>query len=122
MTNGITSPIDSIPVRTQMSEPTPQTQPTNSSTLEMDLPKQMEKHTYQGTRIQTLNCQTHHQTNLIYLRIAIPVNQLKRNTIRRKSVGNTRNITRQTHRTAILIRPTTVIIDPSKVKRRAIIK
>ena len=52
--------------------------------------------------------------------ITILVNSKERNAIKRKSVGNTRNMTCQTHYTAILIRLTTVTIDVSNVKRRAI--
>ena len=37
MTNGTTSPIDSIPVGTKMPEPTPQTRPTDFPTLPTDL-------------------------------------------------------------------------------------
>ena len=49
--------------------------------------------------------------------IAIPVNQIKINAIRRKGVGKTRNRTRQSHPQAILIRPTTVIIDANNRKK-----
>ena len=41
----------------------------------------------------------------------ISVNQIKRNAIRRKSVGKTREMTRKTHRRAIMIRFMTVITD-----------
>ena len=51
--------------------------------------------------------------------IAIPVNQIKRNVIRRKSVGNTINRTLQAHRRAILILPTTVITDANDVKKKS---
>ena len=61
-----------------MSEPTPRIRPTDSPTLPTDYQSKLEKLTYQGTRIQTHHRQTHHQTNLIHRRIAIPVNQLKR--------------------------------------------
>ena len=50
----------------------------------------------------------------------ITVNQTKRNAIQRKSVGNTRNETCQTHRQAILILLKTVTPDASGVKRRGI--
>ena len=69
---------------------------------------------------EIIHCQTYHRTNLICRRIEITVNRLKRKLIRRKSVVNTRNKTRQTHRQAILIRPTTMTTDASDVKRRAI--
>ena len=53
----------------------------------------------------------------------IQVNQIKRNTIRRKGVGKTRNMTCQTHhRATILIRPTIVIIAANNATRRAIRK
>ena len=48
--------------------------------------------------------------------IAIPVNKLKTNVMRIKSVKNTRNRMRQTHRRAILTRPMTVTTDAGDVK------
>ena len=82
----------------------------------------MEKRTYQGTWIQTHHRQTQNRTNLICRMIAIPVNQIKRNVIRRKSVGNTINRTLQAHRRAILIRLITVITDASNIKIRVVEK
>ena len=60
--------------------------------------------------------------NLIRRMIAIAVNQLKRNTIKRIFFRNTGNRTRQTHRQVILIRPTPVTTDANNVKRRAVEK
>ena len=49
--------------------------------------------------------------------------QRKINAIRRKILGKTRKMTRQTHhRATILIRPMTVITDASDIKRRSIRK
>ena len=60
------------------------------------------------TRIHTHHCQT-------YL-------QRKRNTIRRKSVVNTKKMIRQTHhRATIMIHPKTVITDANDVKEKAIL-
>ena len=73
-----------------------------------------EKRMYQGTRIQTHHWHTHHRKNLI------PVNQIKRNAIKRKSVVNTRNRKLQNHRWEILIRLMTVITYARDIKRRAI--
>ena len=109
-TNRTTSPIDSIPVRTKMPDPTPLTLPT-------EFTEKMEKRTYQGKRIHTHHRQTHHLTNIIRQIIEIPVNQRKRNAIRRKIVVNTGKMTRQTHHLAtILIRPTIVITDASDAR------
>ena len=79
----------------------------------------MENRAYQGTRIQTHHCEIY-QRNLIFQMTPIQVNQIKRNAIRRKNVKNKINRTRQTHRRAILIRPTTVITDANDVRGRAI--
>ena len=69
--------------------------------------RKMKKRTSQMNRTQNYHSQTRHRR--------------KRNAIRRKNVVNTGNMTRQTHhRVAIMIRPMTVIIDASDVKRRAI--
>ena len=51
--------------------------------------------------------------------IEIPVNQVKRNAIRRKSVRNTRNRTRQTHSQAIMICPTEVNTDARDEKKKS---
>ena len=82
----------------------------------------VEKRTYQGTQIQTYHRHIDHWINLILRGIEIPVNILKRRSIRRKSVRKTGNTTRHTHRQEILIRPTTVTTDASEVKRRSIRK
>ena len=74
---------------------------------------------YQGTRIQTHHRQTRHQKNLIRQMIAIIVNQLKINAIRRRCVRNTRNRTRQNRRRAIMIRPAIVTTDASNVKKKS---
>ena len=62
-------------------------------------------------------------TNLIWMMIANTENQKSRNAIKRKSVGNTRNRTRQTHHRDIVIRLTTVTIDARDTRvTRATIK
>ena len=77
---------------------------------------------YQRTQSQTYHFKTHHQENMICQIIAIVVNPKERNAIQRKSAGNRRNRTRQTHRQAILIRLKTVTIDTRDAKRRSIQK
>ena len=54
-TNRTTSPIDLITSETKTPGPTP-------LTLQTEFPEQNRKHTYQGTRTNTHQCQTYHQS------------------------------------------------------------
>ena len=58
------------------------------------------------------------RTNLIRMVIEITVNLKEINAMKIKSAENTRTKTRQTHRQAIMIRPTTVTIDARDAIRR----
>ena len=62
------------------------------------------------------------RTNLIRLMTANKENPKARNAIKRKIVRKTRNKTRQNHRQAILIRPTTVTIDAKDEQTRRAIR
>ena len=120
MTNRITSPFDSIPVGEKIQTPHHWHDQQIFRHWQRIYQSKNENRTYQRTRIQTHHCQNHHRTNLIRWMIPILDNQIKINSTIRKSVRNTRNRMSQTHRQAILIRPTTVTTDASNVKRRAI--
>ena len=117
-TNRTTSSIDSIPVGTKIPETTPPTRPTDSPILPTDSSEQTGKAHVPGD-LDPDPSSSDSSSKQIRRMIAIPVNKLKRNVIRRKIVGNTRNRTRKTHRRAILIRVTTVTKYTSGVKRRA---
>ena len=78
------------------------------------------KSTYQRNRSHTHHRQTHHRANLIFLMTANTGNIKARDAIKRKSVGNAQNRTRQTYRRATLICPTKVIIKSrDAIRRRA---
>ena len=88
--NGTTSPIDSIPVGIKSPEPTQVILPT-------DFPERNGKvHVPEDPYIEP-SLSDSSLKNLIFQMIEIPVNQIKRNVIRRKSFVNTRNRTRQAH-------------------------
>ena len=114
--NGKTSPIDSIPVGKKRRSLCHWQHQRICEHYQRICQSKMEKCTYQGNRIQTHHCQTHHQKNLIRWITPTPVNQLKSKLVRRKIVGNTRNSTRQTRRRAILIRLTIVTTEASNIK------
>ena len=76
-----------------------------------NLQREREKRTYQRTRSYTHHCQTHHRVNLICQITAITENPKAINVIKIKSVGNTRNKTRQNHHQAITILLIIVTID-----------
>ena len=121
-TNRTTSPIESIPVGTEMSYPIPRTLPTDSPTLPTESSEKNGKAHVPGDPDPDPSSSDSSSKNLISRMTPITVNQIKRNAIRRKSVGNTIYRTRQFHRREILIFPTTVTTYASNVKRRAIRK
>ena len=59
--------------------------------------RKKEKRTYQRTWSQTYHHQTHNKINIISGIIKITVNQIEKNTIKRKIVKNTRDRTRPNH-------------------------
>ena len=121
--NRTMSQLDSIPIGTKHLEPTPRTKPTDSSTRTTETSGEKGKSTYEQTRSQTHHSQTRHQANLICKMIEIIENKKSRNTIQRKSVGNTRNRTCHTHCRTIMLCSTTVNIDARYAKiRRSIVK
>ena len=103
-TNGIMSPIGSIPVGTKTPENIPQTLSTYLSTLPTDLPEQNGKVHVPGDPDLYPSSSDLSLENLICQMIASPVNQLKRNSIRRKIVRKTRNSTHQNRSMMILTR------------------
>ena len=115
-TNRKILPIDSIPMRTTIPEPTPQTRPTKPLTRPEESSTQPTDSS--RNRGQTHHCQTHHLENLILWMISIAVNPKERNEIQRKISVDTRNKTCQTHRRAILIFLETVTTDASDRKIR----
>ena len=117
-TNRTTSSIESIPVNKKRQTPRHWHDQSNPQHKQRINQSKKEKRMYHRTQSQTYHFQTHHRTNLIRQMIPVTANQTKINAIQRKSVGNTGNRSRQTHRRAILIRPATVTTDASDVKRR----
>ena len=109
-TNRTTSPIDSIPVGKKC-------QILCHWHDQHNFQSKIEKYTYQGTRNQIHNCQTHHRRNIICQMIAVLVNQRRINAIRRKIIGKEGKMICQPHHWAtILIRPTIVIIDTNDLR------
>ena len=118
MSDAKISPLESTPVGTKTSDP---------KTLQLIkyLSKRKEKRkmsTYQRIRSQTQVSQTHHQENLIHPMTSNIENQKSNDVMERKSIGNARNRSRQTHRRATLIRLTKFIIKSRFDKRKIIRK
>ena len=93
-TNRTMSPIDLVPVGTKTPEPMPRTRPTDFPKLPTDLPEKNIIVCVPGDPDPDPSSSDSSLKNIIRRMIEIPVNQLKGNVIRRKSVGNTRNRTR----------------------------
>ena len=118
-TNGKTSPIDLIPVK-NTPEPTPQTLPTDLPTLPTYPSEKNGKVHVPGDPDPEPSSSDLSSKNLIHRMMTIPVNQLKRNSIRRKSVVNTRNMTCQNYFQSILLFLTTVNTYANDITRIAI--
>ena len=96
-TNGTMSPIDSIPVRTKTTEPTPQTRPTYLPALPADLPEQNGKAHVPGDPDTDPSLSDSSSSKYNFLGDINSSKSNKRNSMRRKSVRKTRNKTRQAH-------------------------
>ena len=114
-TNVTMSPIDLIPVRTKTPDPTP-------LTLTTDFPEKNRKLHVPGDPDPDPSFPDSSSNTSNSSKNSNSSKSIFKKEIGRKSVGNTRNRTRQTHFQAILIRLTTVTTDKSDVKRRAVRK
>ena len=114
-TNETMSPIDSIPIEKKRQSLLNEHYQRIHQHHQCINHSKTEKKTYQGTRIQTHHCQTHHKkSNLSNGSNSSNSIEKKRN--KNKKRKKTRNKTRQTHCRAILICLTTVNTDTCDVK------
>ena len=115
-TNGTTSPINSITVRTKLPKPMPLTLPTDSPALPMNFQEENGKSNVPGDLDPDPSfSDSSKKSNLLNEINSSKSKKKKRD--KKKNIGKTRKMTCQTHRRAtILIRPMIVITD-AKDKR-----
>ena len=111
--NGTTSPIDSIPVEKKTPDPTPLTQPTESSEQngKAHVPGELDP---DPSLPESQSNKSNLSNDSNYSKLIKKKSDKNKN--RHK---NNKNITRQTHRQAIMIHPKTVTTDARDVKKKS---